>query len=65
MRETKIYCDHCGKVLDEMHDYVDIDLDIGRDYVKTDLCAECLNKLLKITKHFCSRVYNNEAESLK
>lgn len=39
MRETKTYCDHCGKVLNEMIDYTDTEIEVKR-WFKCDLCAE-------------------------
>jgi hypothetical protein len=54
MRETKIYCDHCGKVLDCMNDYDDIVIDWKKDCLYTDLCTECLDDLGKIITTFCS-----------
>lgn len=54
MRETKIYCDHCGKVLDEMTDYVDAEIDT-HIWFKTDLCAECINELDRIVLEFCGK----------
>lgn len=29
MTETKTYCDHCHKELNEMHDYVSVEIDVG------------------------------------
>ena len=55
MTETKIYCDHCHKELDEMHDYVDIELDVGAEFLKTDLCKECLRELCRNINEFCGQ----------
>lgn len=54
MRETKIYCDHCGKVLNEMHDYPEQEIGL-MGYETADLCNECLEKLDKIIKAFCGK----------
>lgn len=62
MRETKIYCDHCGKVLDEMKDYTDGTLDIVVDCVKTDLCTDCFNQLCNYIYNFC-KVESGDEES--
>lgn len=44
-------CDHCGKRLDEMQDYIDIELsDFGT--IKADLCAGCFEKINEIIKDF-------------
>lgn len=54
MRETKTYCDHCGKVLDEMHDYVDIEIE-ARSWFKCDLCSGCMQELENIVLAFCEK----------
>ena len=54
MTEIKIYCDHCGKVLDEMHDYADCEF-TDTDYMRVDLCQECFNELDKIIKDYCKK----------
>lgn len=64
MRETKIYCDHCGKVLDCMKDYDDIVIEIGANYIETDLCAECLSELYEIVQKFCDGI-NLKGNTLK
>ena len=51
MTEIKTYCDHCGKLLDEKHDYPDTECGI-RDYRKADFCTECLDKLETIITKF-------------
>lgn len=45
MTQTKIYCDHCGKELDEMHDYPDIKIDTLDEFLKCDLCKACYEEL--------------------
>ena len=51
MRETKIYCDHCGKELDEMHDYTGMEFnDVA--VLDCDLCKECIDKLDKLIRKF-------------
>ena len=54
MRETKIYCDHCRKVLDEMTDYVDTEIDT-LTWFKTDLCKDCIEELDNIVLEFCGK----------
>lgn len=54
MRKTTIHCDHCGKELDEMHDWVDTNIEIGSFIGKADLCKECLDTLYSRTNHFLS-----------
>ena len=57
MKEYKIYCDHCGKELDTMHDFDDIQIDMvaHKCTITTDLCAECLDKLYNLVCDFCER----------
>ena len=52
MREMKIYCDHCGKVLDEMKDYVDTEIE-AKNWFKADLCSSCIDELAKLVMGFC------------
>ena len=54
MRETKIYCDHCGKVLNEMTDYVDTEIET-HTWFKTDLCDKCIKELDQIVLEFCGK----------
>lgn len=54
MRETKIYCDHCGKVLDEMKDYTDTEIEV-KSWFKCDLCSDCINELNNIVLSFCKK----------
>ena len=55
MKENKIYCDHCGKEIDTMRDYNDLQIDIGHKWYNTDLCIECLDKLYDIVLNFCKK----------
>jgi hypothetical protein len=54
MRETKVYCDHCGKVLDGMVDYNDTEIDV-KSWFKCDLCAKCIEELDEIVLRFCKK----------
>ena len=54
MRETKTYCDHCGKALNEMIDYPDTEIE-AKHWFMCDLCAECINELDKIVAVFCKK----------
>ncbi len=45
-------CDHCGKQLDAMHDYIDYDIN---NFTEVDLCADCLRELETIIKNFLHR----------
>lgn len=59
MTETKTYCDHCGKELNDMHDCCDIEIDFSCHWFKTDLCKDCFEKLFAIAENFCERSDNN------
>ena len=61
MRKTTIHCDRCGKIIDEMHDWVDIEIAIG-SYTENDLCKECLDTLYARTNHFLSNGKQNDFE---
>lgn len=45
MKKTTFTCDHCGKELNEMHDYTEMQIDDFIDNIETDLCMECYEKL--------------------
>lgn len=55
MKETNIYCDHCGKALDTMLDYADLTIEASHIWTPTDLCAECFDKLCKVICDFCKK----------
>ena len=55
MKENKIYCDHCGKELDTMRDFDDMQIEIAHKWTTTDLCVECLDKLYEIVRVFCKQ----------
>ena len=54
MTITKVYCDHCGKILDPMHDYLDNEMEIFHTF-RADLCNKCIDTLEKKVKEFCKR----------
>ena len=51
MKETKYYCDHCGKELDWNKDYIDYDISPFIAY-DVDACKECVDEYVKYTKNF-------------
>lgn len=55
MTETKIYCDHCDKELDSMHDYVDTHIDVVYEYFCADLCRDCVEALCNTIQSFLTR----------
>jgi hypothetical protein len=54
MRETKVYCDHCGKTLNEMCDYCDTEIEV-KAWFKCDLCKDCIDELAQIVLGFCKK----------
>lgn len=40
-------CDHCGKKLDAMHDYVEINIEAVDWIYGADLCVNCYDELKK------------------
>lgn len=59
MTITKVYCDHCGKVLDEKSDYVDLRIEMCHKAHNVDLCTKCFEKLVDTVKEFCKRSESN------
>lgn len=55
MTQIKTYCDHCGKELDEMHDYPDIEIDTIDEFLKCDLCKDCYKELSKDIHKFVNK----------
>ena len=54
MQKIVTTCDHCGKELDEMKDYVDVEFD-ALYWFRTDLCSECYAEISQIIKQFCQK----------
>lgn len=55
MKENNVLCDHCGKHLDRMTDYEDINIELGHLWRQHDLCAECLEELKSLVDNFCDK----------
>ncbi len=55
MKKVTTICDHCGKELNEMKDYIDIDFDTIDTWFKADLCSECYTEISRIIKEFCKK----------
>lgn len=53
MTVMKMYCDHCGKELNDMTDYTCVDIEVGYTEIETDLCKSCYEQLVKVVKDFC------------
>lgn len=54
MTVVKTYCDHCGKELSDMDDYISMNVEIAYMEFQADLCAECHKELVEVAKVFCS-----------
>ena len=54
MRRTTITCDHCGKELDEVRDYVDTEVEM-LNWFKADLCKNCAETLASYVFNFCGK----------
>ena len=54
MTEIKHYCDHCGKEIDPMEDYVGINIQMNHVGMETDLCTDCFWELEESIKCFCT-----------
>jgi hypothetical protein len=63
--ETKIYCDHCGKVLDEISDYVDLTISAAHKRKCTDLCTDCFEKMFVVLRVFCDKKEVGRSERIK
>ena len=59
MKITKVYCDHCGKILDDMSDYIELRFEISHICHIVDLCAKCLEKLNEKIDDFAKRSEQN------
>lgn len=58
MVESKIKCDHCGKVIDETRDYdgCEIDLPVGW-WQNVELCKECAGLLCQTVGEFLHKKF--------
>lgn len=55
MRKTIFTCDHCGKEIDEMKDYSEMQIDDFADFIEVDLCSECYDELNNIVLQYCNK----------
>lgn len=55
MKETIVTCDHCGKKLNDMKDYIDLELYGFYEVIDTDLCIVCYEELTNVVKQFCKK----------
>ena len=52
MKQIIYYCDHCGKIINNMTDYVGMKLELNSVGIDYDLCEECHEELVKNTYAF-------------
>ena len=64
MQRMLIRCDHCGKILDAMHDYDNIDIIICSPIPSNsaDLCADCFNDLINKVEAYLHVAKDNPGE---
>lgn len=55
MKKTIFTCDHCGKEMDEMRDYSDMEFKDFYEYMYADLCSECYHELGDIVLQYISK----------
>ena len=55
MKKQIITCDHCGKELDPMCDYIDKDIDSFVGWYEVDLCSDCFHELNGIIAQFINK----------
>lgn len=48
MKETRVYCDHCGKEIDTFKEYPGSRITLNHVDTYADLCEECFNDLIII-----------------
>ena len=55
MRKTVFTCDHCGKEIDEMKDYPEMQIDDFADFIEVDLCSGCYDELNNMVLQYCNK----------
>lgn len=53
-------CDHCGKELNAMIDFIDIDVDDLNEWFNIDLCRSCYEELTRFVIEFCGKKMKEE-----
>lgn len=58
MKKTTYVCDHCGKEINLINDYTEMEIN-DFDFVKdVDLCEHCHNELCNIIRKFIGEEYS-------
>lgn len=62
MKEIKYYCNHCGKKLDIMNDYFDMEVAFDSLVCEKhiDLCNDCFLNINNIISKFCSEAIKKD-----
>lgn len=60
MKSNQIFCDRCGGKLDEMIDYVDIEIEMNHKWKKMDLCKRCFGEMWDMIDGYCLSEKNNQ-----
>jgi hypothetical protein len=55
MHKILYTCDHCGKELDEIRDYTDMEIRDFADYIETDLCTRCYDELSDMVLQYINK----------
>jgi hypothetical protein len=60
MKNIIFTCDHCGKEINEMAAFTDMQIDNFIDYVKVDLCNKCFHELNDIVLQYVNKKKENK-----
>lgn len=63
MHKIVYTCDHCGKDLNEMKDYTDMEFDNFFDIFRADLCNKCFHELNNIVLKYVNKDKDGQGEN--
>ena len=52
MKKRLCFCDHCGKEIDALSAFADVNIDNFIDHMKVDLCRKCFRELNDIVLQY-------------
>lgn len=55
MRKEVYTCDHCGKEIDSMNDYTEMEINNFDFFAEVDLCKKCYQEVSDIVKKFVNK----------
>ena len=55
MHKMLYTCDHCGKEMDDMKDFCDMNIDNFIDFFRVDLCYKCFHELNDMVLQYCNK----------